>query len=279
MRKIKTEDISKAVKDVCIDINKYINTDLEKIIQARRDDESLELARNTLSTILENAKVARENDRILCQDTGMVVVFAEVGYDVSFDGDLYDAINEGVKQGYEDGYLRKSVVSHPITRINTNDNTPAIIHTKLVPGDKLKLTVASKGGGAENMSALTMLKPADGVEGIKQFVKDTIFNASGNPCPPVIVGIGIGGNLEKSALLAKEALFRPITDSSADPILKELEDELLEEINKLGVGPMGFGGDTTALAVKINSFPTHFASLPVAVNLNCHSSREKEVIL
>ncbi len=279
MRTIKSIEIIEAVKKACIDINQNINPDLEKILQSKRDAESYELAKKTLDTILKNAEVAREKDRILCQDTGMVVVFAEVGYDVKFDGDLYEAINQGVREGYTDGYLRKSVVSHPLKRINTKDNTPAIIHTKLVAGDKLKLTIASKGGGAENMSALTMLKPSDGIEGIKKFVLDTIFNASGNPCPPIIVGIGIGGNLEKSALLAKQALFRDINDQSADLEVRKLEEELLLEINKLGIGPMGFGGDTTALAVKINTYATHIASLPVAVNINCHSSREKEVIL
>lgn len=279
MRTIATKDIIKAVKDICIDINTNINSDLEKLIATCKDSETNDLAKTTLDTILENATIAKKKNRILCQDTGMVVVFAEVGYDVMFDDDLYTAINEGVKQGYVEGYLRKSIVDHPLTRTNTEDNTPAVIHTKLVAGDKLKLKIASKGGGAENMSTVEMLKPSDGVEGIKQLVKDTIFNASGNPCPPVIVGIGIGGNLEKSALLAKEALFRDINDSSSDPAIKKLEDELLAEINELGVGPMGFGGDTTALAVKINTYATHFASLPVAINLNCHSSREKEVIL
>ncbi len=279
MRTIKTENIIQAVKDICIDINQNINTDLEKVLTLSRNKETNELAKRTLDTILENAQVAKNENRILCQDTGTVVVFAEVGYDVKFESDLYDAINEGVKQGYTDGYLRKSMVGHPIHRVNTNDNTPAIIHVKLVPGNKLKLKIASKGGGAENMSTVAMLKPSDGIEGIKKLVIDTIFHASGNPCPPVIVGIGIGGNLEKCAIIAKEALFRDINDSSSDPIIKKLEDELLAEINQLGVGPMGFGGDTTALAVKINTFPTHFASLPVAVNLNCHSSREKEVIL
>ncbi len=279
MRTIATKDIIKAVKDICIDINTNINSDLEKLIATCKDSETNDLAKTTLDTILENATIAKKKNRILCQDTGMVVVFAEVGYDVMFDDDLYTAINEGVRQGYVEGYLRKSIVDHPLTRTNTEDNTPAVIHTKLVAGDKLKLKIASKGGGAENMSTVEMLKPSDGVEGIKQLVKDTIFNASGNPCPPVIVGIGIGGNLEKSALLAKEALFRDINDSSSDPAIKKLEDELLAEINELGVGPMGFGGDTTALAVKINTYATHFASLPVAINLNCHSSREKEVIL
>ncbi len=279
MRLIKTQTIIDEVKAACISINQYINTDLEKMLQQAKNSESNQLAKETLKTILDNAEVARTENRILCQDTGMVVVFAEVGYDIKLESDLYEAINEGVRQGYNDGYLRKSIVNHPINRVNTNDNTPAVIHTKLVPGDKLKLKIASKGGGAENMSTVKMLKPSDGIDGIKKLVLDTIFNASGNPCPPVIVGIGIGGNLEKSALLAKEALFRDINDSSDDPLIKNLEDELLVEINKLGVGPMGFGGDTTALAVKINTFATHFASLPVAVNLNCHSSRETEVII
>lgn len=279
MRTIKTEDIVNIVKETCIDINQNINTDLEKLLAQYRNKESNDLAKMTLDTILENARVAKEEKRILCQDTGTVVVFAEVGYDVNFESDLYDAINEGVKQGYADGYLRKSMVGHPIHRVNTNDNTPAIIHTKLVAGNKLKLKIASKGGGAENMSTVAMLKPSDGIEGIKKLVIDTIFNASGNPCPPIIVGIGIGGNLEKCALLAKEALFRDINDSSNDPEIAKLEKEILDEVNATGVGPMGFGGDTTALAVKINTFGTHFASLPVAINLNCHSSREKEVIL
>lgn len=279
MRTVKTENIIKAVRDICIDINQNINSDLEKLLTLSKNKESNELAKKTLDTILENAKIAKSENRILCQDTGTVVVFAEVGYDVKFESDLYEAINEGVKQGYTDGYLRKSMVGHPLHRVNTNDNTPAITHVKLVPGDKLKLKIASKGGGAENMSTVAMLKPSDGIEGIRKLVVDTIFNASGNPCPPVIVGIGIGGNLEKCALLAKEALFRDINDSSDDPLVRKLEKEILDEVNSLGVGPMGFGGDTTALAVKINTYPTHFASLPVAINLNCHSSRECEVEL
>lgn len=279
MKTIKTDDIIKNVRDICIDINQNIDTSLQKILELSKNNETNELAKATLQTILDNADVAKSEKRILCQDTGFVVVFAEVGYDIAFDGDLYDAINEGVRQAYKDGYLRKSMVNDPLKRVNTNDNTPAIIHTTLVKGDKLKLKIASKGGGAENMSTVVMLKPSDGVEGIKQLVLDTIFNASGNPCPPVVVGIGIGGDLEKSALLAKQALFRDINDSNCDPEIKKLEDELLKEINQLGVGPMGFGGDTTALAVKIETFGTHFAMLPVAINLNCHSSREKEVIL
>ncbi len=279
MKIITKNQIVDSVAKACIDINRYINTDIQKLLQHAASSEKNELAKKTLETILENAEVAKNDDRILCQDTGTVVVFAEIGYDVKLESDLYEAVNEGVIKGYSDGYLRKSMVSDPLTRINTNDNTPAIIHTKLVKGDNLKLKIATKGGGAENMSVVKMLKPSDGIEGIKKLVLDTIFNASGNPCPPIVVGIGIGGNLEKCALLAKEALFRPITDSNSESNLAQLESELLDEINKLGVGPMGFGGDTTALAVKINTFGTHFASLPVAVNLNCHSSRETEVIL
>ena len=203
----------------------------------------------------------------------------EIGYDISFNGDIYEAINEGVRNGYSEGYLRKSIVNHPFNRVNTKDNTPAIIHTKLVPGEQLKLKIASKGGGSENMSKVTMLMPTDGIEGVKQLVLDTIFNAGGKPCPPIIVGIGIGGNLEKSALLAKEALFRDLDDSSHDETIKSLENELYTEINKLGVGPMGVGGETTCLAVKINYYPMHIASLPVAINIQCHSSRHTEVIL
>jgi fumarate hydratase subunit alpha len=203
----------------------------------------------------------------------MVVVFVELGNKVYIDGDIYKAINEGVKEAYTEGYLRKSVVKHPLDRVNTNDNTPAITHIKITQGDKLKLTVAAKGGGSENMSLVKMLTPADGVEGIKKLVLETIFNAGGKPCPPLTIGIGIGGNLEKSALLAKEALMREIDDINPDPILKKLEEELLEEINKLGVGPMGFGGTITALGVKIKTYPTHIASLPVAINIQCHANR------
>ncbi len=279
MKTILKQQIVDSVAKACIDINKYINTDIQKLLQHAKDNESSDLAKKTLETILENAEIAKQEDRILCQDTGTVVVFAEVGYDIKLESDLYEAINEGVIKGYADGYLRKSMVGDPLKRVNTNDNTPAIIHTKLVPGNNLKLKIATKGGGAENMSVVKMLKPSDGLEGIKKLVLDTIFNASGNPCPPIVVGIGIGGNLEKCALLAKEALFRPINDVNSDSDLEILEKQLLEEINELGVGPMGFGGKTTALAVKINTFGTHFASLPVAVNLNCHSSRETEVIL
>lgn len=216
----------------------------------------------------------------MCQDTGLVVVFLEIGTEVKIDGNIYDAVNEGVRRGYKNGYLRNSVVRHPLDRVNTQDNTPAVIHTKLVPGsDKVKIIVAPKGGGSENMSVVKMLRPADGIKGIKELVVQTIKNAGGNPCPPIIVGVGIGGSFEKAAMLAKEALMRKVDDKSPDPINAKLEEELLELINKTGVGPSGLGGTTTAIGVKVETYPCHFASLPVAINLNCHAARHKEAIL
>ena len=215
----------------------------------------------------------------MCQDTGITVVFVELGYDVHINGDLYDAINKGISIGYTEGYLRKSVVKSPLNRINTKDNTPGIIHVKMVKGDNLKITICPKGAGSENMSKVKMLTPADGINGIKKFVLDTVKEAGGRPCPPLIVGVGIGGDIEKAALIAKEALLRPIDDESDDLDAKKLEKELLEELNKLNVGPMGLGGKTTALACKVNLYPCHIASLPVAVNIQCHASRHKVVIL
>ena len=234
--------------------------------------------KEVIKRIIENDELARKKHLPICQDTGVVVCFLEVGYDVHFDGDIYQAINNAVSAAYTKGYLRKSVVRHPLDRVNTKNNAPAITHIKLVEGDKVKIHVAPKGGGSENMSLVKMLIPADGVEGIKKLVLDTVFNGGGKPCPPIIVGIGLGGNLEKSALLAKEALMREIDDSNSDPILRDLENELLEEINKLGVGPMGFGGRVTCLAVKINAYPCHIASLPVAINIQCHASRHKSFV-
>jgi fumarate hydratase subunit alpha len=209
----------------------------------------------------------------------MVVVYLEIGREVLIDGDIYQAINEGVRQGYDEGYLRKSVINHPFTRTNTKDNTPAIIHTLIVSGDKIKMKIASKGAGSENMSTVKMLIPTDGIDGVKQLVLNTILEAGGRPCPPLIIGIGIGGNLEKSALIAKEALLRDLKDEATDPIINKLEKDLLTEINKLDVGPMGVGGVTTCLAVKINYYPMHIAALPVAINIQCHSSRHTEVII
>ncbi len=279
MRKIAVKEITKIIKDSVIDINYNLDQSLVSLLKKAKQNETKELSKSILDDIIENQDIARKGDVPLCQDTGVVVVFLEIGYDVSFDDDIYEAINEGVRQGYSEGYLRKSIVNHPFNRVNTKDNTPAIIHTKLVQGDKVLLKIAAKGGGSENMSKVVMLTPTEGIEGVKQLVLDTIFNAGGKPCPPIIVGIGIGGNLEKSALLAKEAILRDLDDSSKDEMIRNLENELYDEINKLGVGPMGVGGKTTCLAVKINYFPMHIASLPVAINIQCHSSRHTEVIL
>lgn len=273
MRTISTELIKETTKELLLETNvKLSDTFLEKLKQALRDEKS-NLGKDVIEQIILNNEIAQSKNMPLCQDTGMVVVFVELGNRVFIDGDIYQAINEGVKEAYIEGYLRKSVVGHPINRVNTGDNTPAITHIKITQGDKLKITVAAKGGGSENMSLVKMLTPAEGVEGIKKLVIDTIFYAGGKPCPPLTVGIGIGGNLEKSALLAKEAIMREVDDINPDESLKKLEEELLEEINKTGVGPMGFGGTVTALAVKINSYPTHIASLPVAINLQCHANR------
>mgnify|MGYP002639529795 CR=1 FL=1 len=279
MRNLNSEIITNIVKESVIKINYELEDSLVSLIQKAKEKETNNIASSILDDIIENQEIARKGNVPLCQDTGVVVVFMEIGRDVYLDGDIYDAINEGVRKGYQDGYLRKSMVNHPFNRVNTKDNTPAIIHTKIVPGDKIKLKIASKGGGSENMSKVTMLTPADGIEGVKKLVLDTIFNAGGKPCPPIIVGIGIGGNLEKSALLAKEALLRDLDDESNDQTIKLLEQELYKEINDLGVGPMGVGGETTCLAVKINYFPMHIASLPVAINIQCHSSRHIEVIV
>lgn len=280
MKELDLRKVTDEVERMCIEGNYFIGKDvLDKIKEAHAKEES-EVGKKILGQILENDDIAAKEQVPMCQDTGIVVIFVEVGTDVKINGDIYEAINEGVRRGYEKGYLRKSVVRHPLDRVNTKDNTPAIIHTKLVPNsDKVKIIVAPKGGGSENMSALKMLKPSDGIEGVKKLVVDTIKNAGGNPCPPIIVGVGIGGNFEKAALLAKEAVLRPINDKSADPIAADLEAELLELINKTGVGPLGLGGRTTALAVKVNTYPCHIAALPVAININCHAARHKEVEL
>ncbi|OPY59598.1 MAG: L(+)-tartrate dehydratase subunit alpha [Pelotomaculum sp. PtaU1.Bin035] len=230
--------------------------------------------------LLMNAGIAREERVPMCQDTGCAVVFVDLGQDVRIvGGDFYEAINEGVRKGYKEGYLRKSIVSHPLERKNTGDNTPAVIHTKIVPGENLRITVAPKGGGSENMSAVKMLKPSEGVEGVKKFVLEVVKAAGPDPCPPVVVGVGIGGTFEKAALLAKEALLRDLGEKSKHPDIAKLEEEILTEVNKLGIGPQGLGGRTTALAVHIEIFAAHIASLPVAVNINCHAARHKEIVL
>lgn len=280
MKELDLQRVTDEVERMCIEGNYFIGKEvLDKIKEAYAKEES-EVGKNILGQIIENDEIAANEQVPMCQDTGIVVVFLEVGTEVRIPGDIYAAINEGVRRGYEKGYLRKSVVKDPLDRVNTKDNTPAVIHTTLVPGsDKVKIVVAPKGGGSENMSALRMLKPSDGIEGIKKLVVETIKNAGGNPCPPIIVGVGIGGNFEKSAILAKKAVLRDINDKSSSPINAQLEEELLELINKTGVGPLGLGGRTTALAVKVETYPCHIAALPVAININCHAARHKEVEL
>lgn len=280
MKELDLQRVTDEVERMCIEGNYFIGKEvLDKIKEAYAKEES-EVGKNILGQIIENDEIAANEQVPMCQDTGIVVVFLEVGTEVRIPGDIYAAINEGVRRGYEKGYLRKSVVKDPLDRVNTKDNTPAVIHTTLVSGsDKVKIVVAPKGGGSENMSALRMLKPSDGIEGIKKLVVETIKNAGGNPCPPIIVGVGIGGNFEKSAILAKKAVLRDINDKSSSPINAKLEEELLELINKTGVGPLGLGGRTTALAVKVETYPCHIAALPVAININCHAARHKEVEL
>lgn len=279
MRKIEAQNITNMVKELALDANCNLGTSFMDLLREKIKSEKSNIGKNVLEQIVENDEIAKNEGAPMCQDTGLVVCFAEVGYDVHIIGDLYEAINQGVREAYEEGFFRKSVVDNPFTRKNTGDNTPAITHVKLVPGDQIKITLAPKGGGSENMSLVKMLTPAEGIEGIKKLVLHTIFYAGGKPCPPLIVGIGVGGNLEKSALLAKEAILREVDDINPDAYLQKLESEILEDINKLGVGPMGFGGSTTALAVKINTYPCHIASLPVAINLQCHASRHKTGVL
>ncbi len=279
MRTINLADVTAKIKEMFIDACENIPCNVLETIEKAADEEKSPLGREVLKQIAANDRLACEKHLPICQDTGVAVVYLTIGSEVTFIGDIYEAVNEGVRLAYTEGYLRKSVVRHPLDRVNTKDNTPAIVHVKLVPGDVFRIDVAPKGGGSENMSVVKMLIPADGAEGIKKLVLDTVFAAGGKPCPPIIVGIGIGGNFEKSALLAKEALFREIDDSSSDPIARQLETELLAEINKLGVGPMGFGGTVTCLAVKVNVHPCHIASLPVAINIQCHAARHKSCTL
>ncbi len=275
MRYVRRDLVVEIIEKLCIEANYFIEDDVLNSIKRSRQKEKSSIGQDVLNQIIENDMIAKKDSSPMCQDTGIVVVFFEIGTEISIDYDIYEAINEGVRNAYDHGYLRKSVVNHPLNRINTNDNTPAVIHTKLISGDKINFTVAPKGAGSENMSLVKMLTPAEGIEGVKKLVIDTIFNAKGKPCPPIIVGIGLGGNLEKAAIISKEALMRPIDDASDDEIARNLEVELLESINKLGIGPMGFGGTQTALAVKVNMYPCHIASLPVAINIQCHASRHK----
>lgn len=280
MREIDVYEIIKAVRGLCIDANYYLSDDIkDKIIRAQQD-ETWDIAKGILDKIIINSDIARNEKMPMCQDTGMACVFVEIGQEVHIvGGSLEDAINKGVAEGYKDGYLRKSVVKDPLDRVNTGDNTPAVIYYDIVPGDKLKITVAPKGFGSENMSQLKMLKPADGIEGVKEFVLKVVKEAGPNPCPPIVVGIGIGGTFDRAAKLAKKALIRSTSIRNSNPFYSELEKELLTKINELGIGPQGFGGKTTALAVNVETYPTHIAGLPVAVNINCHATRHAEIEL
>lgn len=274
MRIIHTEEIISNIREMCIEANHMLTPDMQKALECAVADEKSPIGQKVLGQLQDNLQIAREDTIPICQDTGMAVVFLEIGQDVHFEGSsLTDAINEGVRQGYVDGYLRKSVVKDPLIRENTKDNTPAVIHYDLVPGDKVRITVAPKGFGSENMSRVFMLKPADGMEGVKNAILTAVKDAGPNACPPMVVGVGIGGTFEKCALLAKKALTRPVDERSSIPYVKELEEELLATINRLGIGPGGLGGSTTALAVNINTYPTHIAGLPVAVNICCHVNR------
>jgi fumarate hydratase subunit alpha len=275
MRVVKSDLIVETVRQLCIDANILLPDDVKCAIDKARKEETYRPACSTLDLLVDNYELAAREQVAICQDTGLACVFVEIGQDVYVEGSLEDAINEGVRQGYKDGYLRKSVVADPLRRVNTNDNTPAMIYYEIKKGDGLKITVAPKGAGSENMSAVKMLVPADGIEGVKKFVIDTVQNAGPNPCPPIIVGVGIGGTFDKAATLAKKALLREVTEPNPDPFYQKLEEELLEKINELGIGPQGFGGRTTALGVNVLRMPTHIASLPVAVNINCHVTRHK----
>ena len=281
MREIDAGEVTRAVAKLFYEANFYLPEDVLKAIRVAKNNEESEVAREVLDIILKNSAIAAKEKIPLCQDCGTAVVFLEVGQEVHITGgDLYRAVNQGVTQAYAEGYLRKSMAKQPFSaRINTGDNTPAVIYTDIVPGDKIKIIAVPKGGGAENMSRLGMLMPADGRQGIFDFVVKAVDEAGSNPCPPVVVGVGIGGTAEKTLLLAKKALLRPIGEHNPDAEVAALEKELLERINGLGIGPMGYGGRTTALAVNIEAFPAHIASMPVAVNLNCHSTRHKEMVL
>ncbi|HFD40759.1 MAG TPA: fumarate hydratase [Anaerolineae bacterium] len=281
MKEIHTDQITETVARLCIESNYYLGEDVLATLRRYREAEVSPVGREVLDQILENADIARNEQMPLCQDCGLTVIFVELGQDVHIvGGGLNEAITEGVRRGYEKGYLRKSMVEHPFSsRINTRDNTPPVIHTTVIPGDELKITVVPKGGGSENMTRLAMLKPADGREGVIDFVVESVRKAGANPCPPIIVGVGIGGSAEKAMLLAKHSLLRKVGQPSPDPEAAELEAELLERVNRIGIGPQGLGGITTALAVHVETFPCHIASLPVAVNLQCHSARHKEAVL
>ncbi len=280
MRELSVTKITDAVERLCIDACYHLPADVKDAILRCRAVEDGDIAKTIMDNIIENYRIADADNVPICQDTGMACVFLEIGQDVHLvDGDLTEAVNEGVRRGYQNGYLRKSVVADPVRRGNTGDNTPAMLYIDIVAGENVKITVGPKGFGSENMSAVKMLKPSDGIEGIKSFILETVEKAGPNPCPPMVIGVGIGGTFDKVTLLSKKALMRPVNTSHADPYYAALEDELLEKINALGIGPQGFGGKTTALAVNIETMPTHIAGMPCAVNINCHATRHKTEVL
>lgn len=280
MRIIKTETITQAIAQMCVSANCDLNSDIESALAGALDSEKSDIGKGIIQNLLKNAEIAHKKQMPICQDTGMAVFFIEIGNEVHIEGGtLTDAVNEGVKRGYTEGYLRKSVVADPLRRTNTQDNTPAVIYCDFVQGDKLKIIYTPKGFGSENKSALKMLNPSDGVEGVCDFVIDTVRKAGANPCPPIVVGVGLGGTMDKAAWLAKKALTRDIDKGNSDEYYCALEEKLLTQINQLGIGPQGMGGTTTALAVNIETFPTHIAGLPVAVNINCHATRHSVKII
>ena len=280
MRTLNVEEISKNIKEMCIEANHFLSKDMDIAMKNAVSTEKSPLGKKILSQLQDNLKIAGKDMIPICQDTGMAVVFLEIGQDVHFvGGNLEDAINEGVRRGYDKGYLRKSVVKDPVRRGNTGDNTPAMIYTEIVPGDQVKITVGPKGFGSENMSQIRMFKPSAGLQGIKDFILEVVETAGPNPCPPMVVGVGIGGTFDKCALLAKKALMRPLDTQNPDPFYADLEKEMLEKVNKLGIGPQGFGGKTTAIGLNIETMPTHIAGMPCAVNINCHVTRHKSEVI
>ena len=280
MKEINVSDITAAVERLCVDANYHLPGDVKCAIESCRACEDGAIAQGVLDKIMENYAIADRENVPICQDTGMACVFLEIGQDVHLvGGDLQDAVDEGVRRGYANGYLRKSVVADPIRRGNTGDNTPAMLYTEIVPGENVKITVGPKGFGSENMSAIRMFKPSAGLQGIKDFILETVENAGSNPCPPIVIGVGIGGTFDKAALLAKKAIMRPLDTHNPDPFYAALEDEMLQKVNALGIGPQGFGGKTTAIGLNIETLPTHIAGMPCAININCHVTRHKTEVL
>ena len=279
MKEIKAEQITQVVRDLCIEANCHLPKDVQEAITTCKACEPFPIAQTILGKIEENFNIADQDNVPICQDTGLACVFLEIGQDVHIEGDLKAAVNEGVRRGYVEGYLRKSCVKDPFDRVNTGDNTPAVLYVDVVPGDEVHITVAPKGFGSENMSQIKMLKPSDGLQGVKDFIVKVVEEAGPNPCPPIVVGVGVGGTFDKAAYLAKKALMRPVDERNANPFYADLEKEMLDKVNALGIGPQGFGGQTTALAVNIEALPTHIAGLPCAVNINCHVTRHKSAVL